>query len=569
MPEGYKHGKPDVGYWLKEIRHGIEFRKEYADEARWPIWRQYYRGNWAPGTLPSNMFFKMVRTLVPRIYFRNPSVSVTPKTSGIENMVFAKLLQRTDNKMINSMGMKKHMKRQVQDAWMFGTGVGKKGFGSQYHATPERFGQTTQPDSANLNAKLRNYVEYNYDIQDNMPWYRNNGPGNFILPAGCHYPEDARWKAFKITRTVGDVRTDPRLKNAKNIGSTHIENVSTMSRNRVKYDQDLVDLYEIRDSKTGMVFIICPSETEKVLLFEQDEFASLKIDAESLLIFNDDDESAWGVPDAKILEPLQLELNEIRTYTMYHRRLSIARILAKKGSITEEEAMKLISPNVLPIININGNPMMDVREFSPQMPDGLLQSDAMVRQDIRETQGFSRNSMGEYEQGSRKPSASEVQEVAQALGIRIDERRDMVADLLTDVVNDFHPIIFNHWDREQVEEITGPAGIPFWIKFRPSMMKKQAFNIKVDPDTAIPQTKDLREAKAIKTYEILKTNPLLDPYKLTSNLLHELHGVQFDDLMRGLPPQAGMTQDRPMEPGQFGQMLQNAASQNLPIDGSG
>ena len=68
--EGYKSNnpeKPDIGWWIRQIRFGLRFRKESAFEEKWPIWRKYYRNEFAQGILPSNLFFKMIRTTVPRI----------------------------------------------------------------------------------------------------------------------------------------------------------------------------------------------------------------------------------------------------------------------------------------------------------------------------------------------------------------------------------------------------------------------------------------------------------------------------------------------------------------------
>lgn len=561
MPEGYKNGKPDVAYWLREIRLGIQWRKDRAFEQKWPQWRNYYRGEWQGGVLPSNMYFKMMRTIVPRIYFRNPSISITPAQPGLENVIFAKLLERTDNKLIRAMKVKKHIKRMVQEAWMFGTGVGKKGFGAEFHSTPETFGETTAPDAGK--GKMQDSVEYDYDVMSNMPWFRNTATGSFVVPAGTRFIEEARWTCFQIKRPAADVRIDPRFKNAKDLGPTQLSMQTSEYKLRIQRDIELIDLFEIRDKKTGKVFVITPALTDKVLLFEDDEFARLRIRAENTLVFNDDDEGFWGVPDSQILEPLQLELNEIRTYTMYHRRVSIARIIAQKGAFSDEEKRKLVGPDVHPIVESNGSPMTSFKEFTPQgIPPGLLESDALVRQDIQESLGFSRNEFGEMSQGSRKNTAEEVKQVAAAVGIRIDERRDMIADMLVDMITDYHPIIFNHWTQPQVAEIIGPAGIPFWIQFRPQMLNKINYNVKVDPDTAIPETKDLRESKAVKVYELFKTNPLIDPVKLTSYLLHNMHGVEFDDMMRGIPLGAGLQPDKPLSVGQFGKVIQNTAQKN-------
>jgi hypothetical protein len=559
MPAGYIKGQPDVGYWLKEIRLGLEFRKKSAFEQKWDRWRQYYRGEWKAGILPSAVFFRMVRSTVPRIYFRNPSISVTPAQPGVENAILAKLLERTDNKLIRAMKLKKQMKRMVQDAWMFGTAVGKKGFGSQYQATPEPFGQTAIRNE-NRKGTLPNYVEYNFDIQANMPWFLRAAPSGFVLPSGTENFEDARWYAFIIHRAVDDVKDDSRFKNVSEVGATSITEEVGGKQSRFKKDLDETVLYEIRDKKTGMVFVISGNGGGKVHLFEPDEFLRLRINAPSLLVFNEDDERVWGIPDAQHLEPLQMEMNEIKTYMMYHRRLSIIRILAKKNAIVEEEAAKLVGPDVAPIVWTNENVDAAIKFVeSADIPQGLRDMELEVLAEIRETMGFSRNEAGEFKEGSRSPTATETRVVKQASDLRVDERRDMVSDLLVDTVMDMHPIIFNHWTQEQVVEIVGPGGIPFWIQFRPQMLSKTAYNVKADPDQMIPETREVRENKALVLYERLKMNPLIDPFKLTSFLLRELHGVAFDDMMRGFPEGLGMTPGQPMNIGQFQQTLGNIA----------
>jgi hypothetical protein len=88
-------------------------------------------------------------------------------------------------------------------------------------------------------------------------------------------------------------------------------------------------------------------------------------------------------------------------------------------------------------------------------------------------------------------------------------------------------------------------------------LKRGKYNVSVDPDQSVPQTKELREQKALILYERLKMNPLIDPYRLTQHLMHELHGVAFDDMIAGLPRGMGLTQDKPLSVGQFGQVVQN------------
>jgi len=547
--------KPDVNWWLQQIRLGLAFRKEAAYEQKWAQWRNMYRGEWKPGILPSNVFFKMVRTVVPRIYFRNPSISVISRKPGVEGFLLAKLLERTDNKLLIQMQVKKHMKRQVQDAFMFGTGIGKLGFGSQFHASPEGTGITEAP----LFNEGKEAVEYNFDVMPNMPWYARWPVSGYVVPMGTANREDARWECFITKRPLSDLKVDTRLKNIDKVRPAREALTRTEYGNRAhRHPVEMSDLYEIRDKKTGQVFIISPQLNDKVLAQEDDEFLRLGIEVGNALVFNDDDERFWGIPDSQILEPLQRQLNEVKTMEMYHRRLSIVRLLCQRGAITPEEAEKLISPDVLPIIWTEESPDLAVKVMqSADIPDALFKSEAGLVNDVRETLGFSRNEFGEFQGGRESPTATEAQIVKAASEIRVDERRDMIADILVSLTQDINTIIFKHWTEEQVIDVVGPGGVPIWVAFRPAMLRRGKYEISVDPDQSIPMTKELKERKAMLVYEQFKTNPLVDPVKLTAYLLHNMHGVAFDDMMRGLPQGAGLSQEQPIGINDFQKVVQN------------
>jgi hypothetical protein len=562
--EGYNGIKVDPQWWMKQARIGLQYRKVAAYEDRWNDWRSYYRGNWDDKIMPSNVFFKMIRTTVPRIYFRNPSVSITSRRGGMEGFIFSKLLERTDNKLIKTMRIKENLKRQIQNTWMFGTGVAKLGFGTLFHSTPEPGNfETEQP----YIEQGRNKVEYDFTVQKNMPWYKSVKTSQYIIPGGTTYKEEARWECFMFSRSLDDVLADPRLKNTDKLKSvSHTKNFGyqiSPGETSIELTRpvEMVDMYEFRDKKTGKVFILTPQLSEDCLFESDDGFLQLGIEVGHTLIFNDDDENFWGVPDSKILEPLQLEKNDIRTTMMYHRRLSLLKILARKNAISKDQIAKLLSEDIAAVAWVEGDPNTAIKtmEMANALPQGLKEMEMICDQDMRETVGFSRNEFGEYSQGREKPTATEVSRVNASSDIRVDERRDMVADLLVTVVNDSNRLIFRHWQKEQVEQIVGPAGLTFWVAFTPAMLGKHNYECNIDPDSAAAETKDARTEKALILYNILKTNPLVDPYKLTSYLLHELHGVAFDDMIAGAPPGTGMTPQNPMSVGQFGQVMTNIA----------
>ena len=539
---------------------GMAYRKKMTKEAKWNQWRNYYRGNWKPGILPVNLFFTMLRTTVPRIYFNNPSLSIQSTRPGVEFAAMAQLIERIDNKLIRTMKMKRQMKSMIQHAWMFGTAVGAIGFGEQYYPTP-----TEGEDSSGPVDKYGERVEYNDTIKDNMPWFLATHPGKFIVPSGLATFGDARWCATWISRPLWDVQHDPRFKNVKNLKPSKPIGIQIAGGSEA-LNPDMIDLVLIRDKKTKKAFMFAPySGDDRPIMIAED---SLQINGRMgnyPLVFNEDDECFWGVPDSVILEPHQTEMNEIRTLQMKHRRMSIIKAFAVRNALKAEEIEKMTDEEVLSVILIDGN-LSDIKfQDVAHEPPMLAQAGQEVRDDVRESMGFSRNQAGNYSQGPQgggsRASAQEANIVNQAANIRVDERRDMMADVLCDVFEDINDVCWQHWNTEQVEAIMGPQGTPVWVAFKPAMLKGAEYALSIDPDSTQPETKDMRMQKAVNFYGIAKDNPLVDPEKLTKYLFREFHGVQFDDMMRSLnamrPGQAGGTPDQPMGMEQYmGQMAQ-------------
>jgi hypothetical protein len=533
--DGYtSSGRPIPQWWIGEINKGKKFRREWACEASWDDWRRMYRGRWKPGILPSNIFFKMLRTMVPRIYYRNPSVSLTPSKPGYDNMLLTKLVERADNKLIDLMDVKGQMKRAVQHGIMFGTGGLRLGYGAEFTPTPDELG-TESPDAGG--AKLRNAVEYNSLIHANMPWLLAAHPGHVVLPDGCESINSARWVCYETHRSVEDLKADPRFQYTDRLGEGQTGKTSSLIARGVSGKVlSGVQLYEIRDKKTGMVFVLAPSvehltTEEKVLFRGEDDLQFNGRLNYYPLIFNADDEVFWGTPDSQIMEPQQMEKNEIRTQMMRHRRVALAKFLYTKGGITPDELSKLISGEVMGGVQVNE--VTDVVPFNAtEMPSALIQMEADIDREVQEIMGLGVNQFGEYAPGSADRSATESQIVQQATQIRIDERRDVCADLLTDVTEHLNYIILEHWTGDQVLDIVGPEGIQLWLKFQPHELKDALYDLKIDPDTSLPMTKQLREQRAFALYNQLKPNPLIDPMNLTRYLVNEIDGTWTDALIK-------------------------------------
>ncbi len=553
--DGYKQKAPDADWWIAQIEAGIRRRKKETYQHRHNEWRSWYRGEWPEHIMPVNLFFMMARSLVPRLYFRNPSITISPGKPGFDHLLLAKGLENIDNKLMRSMEVKRHMKKTIQDTFLFGTGIPKLGFGGLYgHEIPSLEGLED--------------VEYIGQVRQNMPWFRSVDLSNIILPPEASSWWDARWYAERVVRPLSDVRADTRLDNRKGVQPNREERRNDEFRVENKHEVKLALLYEVHDRKTGKVFILAPDHSEgardakkRVLLFEDDIMQIYGGVPYFPLVFNPNDDRPWGVPDSKILEPFQLEINETRTQIAKHRRATIVKIIAAIGKITQEEAEKMVSEDSSAVVFASGDVNRAVKVMQAlTIPKEFFLSNEMTMQDVRETVGFSRNQFGEFNSRTADTTATEAQIVKAASEVRIDERRDEIADALTKVVNLMHPVIFDNWGIEEVVEMVGPGGIPVWVEISRDILAKGRWSVKVDPETAVPETRALRERRAQELYLLLKENPLIDPIKLTQYLLYELRGSSFDDMMKALPMPTSVPNGA-VPIGEFANMVQGGMQQ--------
>jgi hypothetical protein len=532
--EGYDNkGNPNINWWIEQIHAGENYARVQTRQDKWPIYMSYYRNAFRPGIFTKNMFFTMCRSLVPRTYFRNPSISVTPAKPGLEHLALARIMERVLNSLTKTMDMKRQMQRIVNIAFFTGTGAGKLGYGAQRTPTPEPGGTEIPID------KYGRRFEYRMGLESNMPWFQAiTDMKSYVLPQDCIDQESAWFQAHWLTLYEDDVKRDPRYpKNAfDKIHSKQRNMFGELEGEPVIWgsssmpSRDTIRLLEIRDRRNRKVMVLAPNRSDMALILADDELQTDHSSPWYLYIPNPDMSTVWGVSDASILHQFQDQLNEIKTKQHWHMRRSLVKLLVKSGLIEPDQEAKFLSEDVSAVVQIadlNGVKIIE----TDHIPDALFKMELQVMQDIRETMGFNRNAFGEYQATSHGPTATETREVARALDLRMDERRDILADMYLSVMEDTMRIIFRHWGQEQVIKVLDPQGAAVWVRFTGKMLRQGDYEIKINPDSALPETKEIREKRAMAYYDRLQNNPLISNLSLTKYFLGELPGVSLEDIL--------------------------------------
>lgn len=511
--------KGELQWWKDEIKAGVRYRTIYGKTKQWNNYKNMYRGFWQEGIVPVNMIYAVGRSVIPQVYFRNPKVAISPKRPGFA--AHATVLERIDNYIIKEMALKNQLKSNILDCYLMGRGPGIIGYDSEYGFNPSFTVDSELADSGLTQfGKKGIRIEYTDEVKNGMPWYLRCSPEDFVVPWGTRRFEEARWFAMRKMRPLRDIKESPLYTGKANLkGAYHtkmdgsLDGTSTSKTQHSEHDgeSDWVELWEIHDKRSGNVMTISLDHDQ----FLRKEFDELQIEGlpAKTLGFNEDPDYFWWTPDARLIEVQQAEINDIRTMARKHRRVGLLKMLYDKGAVKKDELDKLLDGDVKAAAGIDVGPQGDIRKvvayLQSHVPPDLISYAKEVREDVREIVGFSRNQMGSFEESSGRRTAHEAEIVRAASAIRIDERRDIMADYLEDIIRAENQIIFKNWGAERIIDIVGQDGARYWVRFTGQEIKGE-FHYGVNPEEALPQDARTRRAEAEQFVLMAKQVPGID-----------------------------------------------------------
>ena len=486
--------------WQARIKAGKKYRQKFSSSKNWSDYREKYRGNWPDEMYPVNRIFSFGRSLIPQVYFQSPYVTVTATRPEFEG--HAKVVEAIDNWLIRETLLKNTLKKSSLDCYLCGTGPIKIGYDSEYGYSPAQAVDQDSATATQIGTKESRLIEYRSNVKPGMPWALPVLPEDVIVPYGYQSSTSLPWIAHRILRPLADVKQDQKYNNTKDLEGTRIADLDEEVKKRSLFTEQnsvpYAELWEIRDVATRRVYIIC----EDQVLF--DDIDELQVDGLpwEFIIFNEDPEHFWGISDADIIMPQQMELNEIRTQSSRHRKIALIKFLALKGALKDFELDKFLSGEVGPYVEVDAESLAQtIMMLQPHVPPELSPLAQEVKQDMREGMGFSENELGAFSPYHGK-TATETERVGQSHDNRVGERKAVVADCLVNVIRKWNQMLFKFWTSERVIQVAGPQGAQHWIEYTGDQLAGE-YNLKVDPESGFPVSKAMRTQIAdglVKTY---------------------------------------------------------------------
>ena len=507
--------KGQLQWWKDEIKAGVRYRTIYGKAKRWSAYKNMYRGFWSDGIVPVNMIYAVGRSVIPQVYSRNPKVSISAKRPGYTP--HAMILERLDNYIIKEMNIKNQLKSNILDSYLMGRGPGILGYDSEYGFNPKfTVGSEFADSGLTQFGKKGEQIEYTDEVKSGMPWFLRCSPEDFIVPWGTRRFEEARWYAMRKMRPLRDIKESPLYEKKQDLKGAHHTKLdgsldgtsqSKTSHSEKDGENNWVELWEVHDKRTGKVMALS-LDHDQFLRIEDDQLQIEGLPAR-VLGFNEDPDYFWWTPDARLIEVQQAEINDIRTMARKHRRVGLLKMIVDKN-VGKDELAKLLDGDVKAVARLDVGPQGDIRKqvafLQSHVPPDLISYAREVREDVREIVGFSRNQMGSFEESSGRRTAHEAEIVRAASAIRIDERRDIMADHLESVVRGMNQIIFKNWGAERIVDIVGEDGARYWIRFTGEDIKGE-FHYGINPEEVLPQNGATRKNDAMQFIELAKSVP--------------------------------------------------------------
>jgi hypothetical protein len=574
--------------WRARLSKAEQYLDYNSRLQQWREIREYYLNKRPLDGVNVNMIFAIGRSMIPQLYFKSPSISarIAPgRPSNASSRIKARTVAAIDSMIIRQNYLKGQYKLGILDCYRFNLFILKHGYhsiGTEFPDKPkgdEPLDDTVDAQAEKLLAdagvnldsdtsvlkiddELKKY-SYHELIQKDTPWALRCAPEDFLVPWGTKNIYEAPWCAFRVRRPLDEVKADPiytksvvkklnsnwrpgpgSLVGPKSDGATAGDSgggAVTSPKERGN-DESLTDeylmFYEVWDARNGVVMAFTDAGGEDFMRYDTHNMPfRLPV---SIMQFNDDGEDFWGVSDAQVLLPLAKEYNETRSIELDHKKIMLVKILVDKNVVGADQAKLIAEGKIGPVILVDGPPSQATQVLNPTMSRELFDISDTLRNDIREIIGYSRNSMGEFETSRR--TATEAKIVQQNLMLRGDERRDLMADLISESFRTkINPMIFEFWDQERYVEVTGMGNIPFV-----GTSLKEDYEIEIATDSTIPATQQQEREEAVEIFKTFRGDPSINQQVLYQHYLDCMRTVPSDELL--LPPQSAM-------PGQLAALL--------------
>lgn len=502
--------KAHVKDWLSQIEGALKgddtLDKRLKDNRAYVSGEKHTDG--AKGLVRTNLIFATLAGMLPHIYAKDPDVSISPsKTVSNEQYELVKKFGLTaeivlDQAVVKEARLKVHVKAALRSTQVTGDGWLKMVLQHDIKTDPlvqDRINDA-QDNLQRVNALINEIEEGDgellkekSELQIQIKALASNSEVKvykgmvidrimtediLILDDAVvefHQYDKAKAIAHRLWYTDDDFEATFEIEAPK--GATEFNQRGLKADDKSKATTDPANtkgtkyrcVYEIWDLMSQTVYTVCAGGDQWIRKPYTPEFLASRFYPFFDFGFNVIEGRRRPLSDVELLIELQDEYNSTRTQYAAHRDDSMpVRVVRKGGQLTEGDIKRLQERKSREIVAVEGDGgralSEDMQEFAGVPIDPNVYDVTQIRNDMDLVSGMSDASRGNLIQPK---TATEAELMSQSMATRVDERRDVVEDVLTDMFDAALEVLLQALSLDAVKKIAGPDSV--W----PSMDKDE------------------------------------------------------------------------------------------------
>lgn len=541
----------------------------------WTRMIDLYRGKQLRGVTDEdriviNIAFSTVNVIVPSLAVNEPNITINPRAQDQEQNAAA--AEGLVNYWWRHFDWKSEIKRSAKDSISLGHGWAKVGWAyseiekdrSPEDIQAEYAQQRQEADlAAFANPAIAADLPSDEDIYEGIekseweaekdhPFLHRVSPYDMLVDPEATYVGDLKWVCQKIVSPIESVAKDERYEaKARNALKPDMaqnprwrDQTETDAR-RESVDDDIkrVTLYEYWDiehdyycvfAKDAKDFLVKP--TANPYPFAHPFFFLPNYEVT---------DQFYPIGDLEMVEPIQHELNGVRSDMMNHRKRWQRAYLYLRDKVTPEALAVLGSDEDGRMIPIEGDeelarlvqPLQQI-SLDPQM----YNYSETIENDLDLVSGVT-----EYQRGSApeiRRTATEASLLQNATNARVSDKLAQIEHFMSDIAEAIIQLAQMYMTKDEVARLVRDDGEVQWGNFTPEAIQGE-FDFTVEAGSTTPKDENMKRQEALNLFQAMApyVGEVVDPKALVAYVLRNGFGVKNPDMFF---PQAPPPEQNPM-----------------------
>lgn len=543
---------------LKRYRSRVHGSKEWRESEKydktWERLRDIYRLKMLKGLSDQDRIvvavaFATANVIAPSVAVNYPKISVLATLPDPDHQASATIAEGVVNYWWKHYKVKTEFRRSVKDFLIYGHGWLKVGWRYK-EATVDRHPDHIAADASQMSDQANQYAQDNPHlagslptdqqildsvpqtetvVDEDRPFVERVSPFDIYVDPEATSLTDAAWICQRVVRPIEEVKNDPRYKPYVRNKLESDGSVKWQAENApktAKADAQRITLYEFYDlvrktvcvfAKGGDSFLVDP------------EPMPYSFGIPFVMIRNYDvPDQFYPIGDIEAIEPLQDELNEIRSAMVSARQLDIPKYLVRRQALTPAGVEALRSKRPFTAVEVDDDrPFADIvapiprNDASPQ----LYQESKQIEDDITLVSGVNEYQQGELPEIRR--TATEANAITDAANARVADKLATIEESIAEVAKRLISLAQMYMTGEQAARHTSIQGAQVYWHFSADDIQGE-FDFDVAAGSTQPHNERQRRAQSMELLQALGPfmGRLIDPARVLVHVLQDGFNIQ-------------------------------------------